>query len=102
MCCSWRSHRAEPGQLSPSPPFSSSPSPLPLSMGLEDSPETAHRKSFPPGISTTEGAGLAAKEGATWGKAGRVRQGCRRSPRDSCGQARLSGAVGLEEDRNRS
>lgn len=61
MCCSWRSHRAEPGQRSPSPLFYSSPSPFPLSMGLEDSPRTAHRKHFAPGFSTTMG-------GTTWGK----------------------------------
>lgn len=63
MCCSWRSHRAEPGQLSPSPLFSSSPSPFPTSMGLEDSPGTAHRKLFPLGISTGEGGDNMGKKG---------------------------------------
>lgn len=63
MCCSWRSHRAEPGQRSPSPLFYSSPSPFPPSMRLEDSPRTAHRKRFPPGISTGDGGDNVGKKG---------------------------------------
>lgn len=69
MLCSWRSHRAEPGQLY-LPPFfssSSSPSPLPPSVGLEAGPESAHRKRFPAGSPLGEGQ---AKEGTRGEKQG--------------------------------
>jgi len=101
MCCSWRSHRAEPGQLSPSP----SPGSLPPCMSLEDSPENAHRRSFPLGISTRI---LQGKEQVLWhrrvkwGKAERVCDGCRRSPCDFCLQCTLSWEQGLEKDHNQS
>lgn len=93
MCCSWRSHRAEPGRLSPSPPLSPSPGSLPPCVGLEDSPENAHRKSFPPGISNGTQQGreqVLLQRRATWGKAGTACDGCRQHLGDFCLQPGLS------------